>query len=189
MRSATSSAPARYGLGRTEAERGAALALLHGTPGPLLQLLTQPARPASHVIMRRVGRILVALSKGRKLARACERGGLSVDRFKRAVRSDPDLLAAYREIRADHLRDEMDGLLDLADEADGLSTVDDGQLRLQALKLRIDTRRMLAERLLPEFQPRTHQSHQVTSQHLVVVTGVPQPVARVTKASPVDDLL
>ena len=108
-------------------------------------------------------------------------GGMSIDKacrsvhpdfgrreFRRALRKSEDLREAYRLARADFVAHEVDGLLRLADSGTGM-----GRDELAALKVQIDTRKWLAEKLLDDFQPRLKTEHS-GAVPLIVETNVPR---------------
>jgi hypothetical protein len=90
--------------------------------------------------------------------------------FRRALRRHEHLQEAYVKARADYVAAEADELLRLADSG---ANMDRDQLA--ALKLRIDTRKWLAEKLLDDYQPKIKQEHS-GAVPLIVETNVPRSI-------------
>jgi len=191
-------------LGRTEAERGRAVAELArvgeqraaqamqaawATLAPPAQPLVSQ-KPVRQTLLERAWTAAHRIACGMQPDTACAKSGIGRLRFRRLLREHVELGQAYRNVLCDHLRREMDEMVALADQADALRADDDGYLKLQALKLRLDTRMRMAERLLDEFQPKQKNENTNIQRTLTVVTGVPQRAAVITASVPtIEDLL
>lgn len=90
--------------------------------------------------------------------------------FRRALRKHEHLREAYRLARADYVAHEADALLQLADSGRGMD-----RDQLAALKLQIDTRKWLAEKLLDDYQPKIKTEHS-GALPLIVETNVPRTI-------------
>jgi hypothetical protein len=110
------------------------------------------------------------LSEGVSIDDACRavHPGFGAVQFRRALRKNDDLREAYRLARIDYVAHEVDSLLRLADSGPGMTRDE-----LAALKIRIDTRKWLAEKLLDEFQPKLKTEHS-GAVPLIVETNVPR---------------
>ena len=110
------------------------------------------------------------LSGGMPIDQACRSVNREFGRteFRRALRRYEHLREAYVRARADYVAAEADELLRLADSGTGMDRDE-----LASLKLRIDIRKWLAEKLLDDYQPKIKQEHS-GAVPLVVETNVPR---------------
>jgi primosomal protein N'' len=127
----------------------------------------QPKREPALLSYDAAKKAINKLALGQRIDRACKQVHTRFDKVQ--FRKHADLFDAYRQARDDYLRNELDDLIALADESDGMDRDE-----LAALKLRIDTRKWFAERLLDDYQPKMKAEHQGVLS-LVVETNVPRP--------------
>lgn len=112
------------------------------------------------------------LSGGMPIDDACKSVSREFGRieFRRALRKHEHLREAYNKARADYVAHEADQLLRLADSSTGMDRDEIAEIKLQ-----IDTRKWLAEKLLDDYQPKIKQEHS-GAVPLIVETSVPRKI-------------
>lgn len=142
------------------------------------EAVRQPT-PTNYVCAQRA---IAKLADGTPIDRACKKAHPEFTKrhFRAQLRKHQDLHDAYEQAKADYLRNEMDDMINLADSG---TLMDKDELA--ALKLRIDTRKFFAERLLREYQPKM-KSEISGAVSLIVETGVPRVEIEATDAEIVE---
>lgn len=124
------------------------------------------------------------LAGGESLRSICSAPGvLDKSNVLRWINDDEAFRDQYARARVQQIQNEMDALLELADEQPSLLVAEDGSSRVDGawvalLKLRLDTRRWVASKLLPKVYADQSASTQI---NLGVAVAVAMPEARRAK--------